>query len=170
MRSVVSRVGLAIVAGCLAIGAALAQLQSPPAAKIQVPIATPVPMVAEVAAPFIVELMLSGQIHRLPAISLSFSSAPAAATGQAQQSPPIKTVQMTRHVDASSPLLMQALNTGKPIASMTITKFTAGRAVVQLIYTHALVTSMNLSTDAQNQLLEAVTFAYEQVKEVYNNP
>ena len=170
MKRVMGRAGLAIVAGCLAIGTALAQILSRPAAKIQVPIVTPVPVAAAVAAPFMVELANSGQIHRFPAISLSFSNAAATAAGQIQQRTPMKSVQITRHLDASSPLLSQALSAGKPIASMTITKFTAGKAVLQLIYTNALVTSINISTDAQNQPLEAVTFVFEQVKEVYLKP
>jgi hypothetical protein len=169
MESVMGRAGLAIVAGCLAIGTALAQVQSPPAAKIPVPIATPVPMAAAVAAPYMVELAISGRIQRFPAISLSFSSAAATATAQKQQPTLIKSVQITRHLDASSQLLSQALATRKQIASMTITKFTAGKAVLQLVYTNALVTSVNVSADAQNQPLEAVTFAYEQVKETSVN-
>jgi type VI protein secretion system component Hcp len=169
MKSIMGRAGLAIVAGCLAIGTALAQVQSPPAAKIPVPAATPGPTAAAVTAPFMVELEISGQIHRFPAISLSSPGAPATATPQKQHTP-MKPVRITRHPDASSPLLRQALTRRKSIASMTITKFNKGKAVLQLVYTNAFVTSMKDSADPKNQPLEAVTFAYEQVKEIYNKP
>jgi hypothetical protein len=170
MNSVKGRADLAIVAICLAIGTALAQVPSPPATHIPTPIATPVPMAAAVAAPFMVELAISGQIQRFPAISLSYSSAQATPTGKQQQPTAVRSVQFTRRVDASSPLLRKGLTTGKPIASMTITKFTLGKPVLQLIFTNVLLTSMNLSVDAQNQPVEAVKFVYEQVKEVYIKP